>query len=141
MKKILLIITLLVFSLASFSINTYADKVTKVKITEYIPWACKNFKDWKIPECSIEKPCDCEIEAWFKSITSMLWNVIRYFTIIAALAWVLMIVIFGIQYSMWWMDTWVKESAKKNISMTVFWLVILLLSWVILNAIAPWIYK
>lgn len=130
MKKIILLLSIFIIWIFSFSFTTNA---IEVKVTEKIPWAnCK--KIWT-------NEYTCDVKKWFWTVTEMMWEIIKFFTLIAALGWVLMIVIFGIQYSMWWMDSWVKESAKKHITQTIMWLVVLLLSWVILNAIAPWIYK
>lgn len=145
--KRLLIKTILVFSVLSFSWialvwNTYAtsdwiEVITTVKV----PWAnCepianKKVKDW--PTLNYK----CNVVKWFWSVIKMLWKMIKYFTYIAALGWVLFIVVNGILYSMWWADPSLKDEAKKRIIWTLTWLIILFLSWVILNLIAPWIYK
>jgi hypothetical protein len=50
-------------------------------------------------------------------------------------------VINGVMYSMGWMDPWMKDEAKKRISKTLVWLILLFCSWILLNIIAPWIYK
>jgi len=68
-------------------------------------------------------------------------GIIKYFTYIAALACVLFIVINGILYSMSGMDAGLKDGAKKRIIQTLLGLVVLMLAGVILNAVAPWIYK
>jgi hypothetical protein len=70
----------------------------------------------------------------------MIWNIIKYFTYLVWLWAVLWLVINWINYSMSWLSDW-KESAKKAIIQTIKWIVLLLLSWVILNMVAPWIYK
>lgn len=103
-----------------------------VEVTEKIPWAgCT----W--PEGG---PYTCEIGSGFSSVTIIIWNIIKYFTYITALAAVLFIVINGIFYSMSGIDAGMKDSAKKRIIQTLLGLVILLLAGTILNAIAPWIY-
>jgi hypothetical protein len=66
---------------------------------------------------------------------------IKYFTFIAGIGGVLFLVVNGIMYSMGWMDAWMKDEAKKRIWKTLSGLIVLLLSWVILNLVAPWIYK
>lgn len=74
----------------------------------------------------------------------VLWVVgamIKYFTYIASLAAVLFIIINGILYSMAGINDSLKTGAKERIVKTLVWLVILLLSGVILNMIAPWVYK
>jgi len=118
--------------------NTYAEwNWIKVKVTEKVPWAnCKKIKPLWDPQIY-----ECEIAKWFSAVTTMMWKIIKYFTYIAALGGVLFIVINGILYSMWWAEPSMKDEAKKRIIWTLIWLVILLLSWVILNMIAPWIYK
>lgn len=134
MKKIItkILIVLSIFSLFWFQTvwNTYAW--VKVTVTEEIPWA------WCVPDW---KRYICTVEKWFESVSRMMWDIIKYFTYLATLAWVLFIVINGILYSMWWMDQSLKDESKKRIIWTLMWLALLFLSWVILNMIAPWIYK
>jgi len=74
---------------------------------------------------------------WFNIIMSWL---IKYITFIASLAWVLFIVVNWIMYSMWWADDSLKIESKKRIVQTLIWLIILLMSWVILRIVAPWVY-
>jgi len=75
--------------------------------------------------------------SWFHLVLS--W-IIKYLIFIASLSSALFIVINWILYSMSWMDSWLKESAKKRIIWTLIWLIMLLLSWVILHILAPWVY-
>jgi len=144
MKKILslLALSMMIFSLwAIWTHNAYANTTCapkegsiKVKVTEKVPWACCHGDSAKWYECHVEKG--------FGSITTMFGKMIQYATFIAGLGWVLFIVINGIMYSMGWLDIWGwKDEAKKRITRTLIGLIILLLSWVILNAIAPWVYK
>jgi len=81
---------------------------------------------------------ECEVEKWFGSVQKMLGGMIKYATFLISLIWVLFIVINGIMYSIGWED---KSWAKDRIVKSVWGLLLLLLSWVILNAIAPWIYS
>ena len=141
--KLLLVIYLLSFSWIGFIWNTYADKETwswiTVKVTEKIPWAdCDEIT--KTNDSDIQM-YSCNVQKWFSSITKMMWAIIKYFTYIAALGWVLFIVINGILFSMGWAEPSMKDDAKKRIIWTLTWLILLLLSWVILNMIAPWVYK
>lgn len=153
--------TILVKILVAFSIislywinyiwNTYAVEPApstwtttgsgiSVTVTEKIPGAnCTELKEDSKDPTKITW-YECRVEKGFGSVTKMLWKIIKYFTYIAALAWVLYIVINGILYSMWWADDSFKTESKKRIITTLVWLIILMLSWVILNAIAPWIY-
>lgn len=98
----------------------------------------------KIPGANCTKAWDgiynCDPGKGFESVTNVLWEMIKFFTYIAALSAVLYIVINGILYSMAWINDGLKWAAKDRIVKTLSWLVILLLAWVILNAIAPWIY-
>jgi hypothetical protein len=131
LSKILLVLSIISFFGISNIWNVYADTIT-VKVTEKIPGA----------GCTGDTPpYTCEIEEGFWSIMSMFWKIIKYFTYIAALWWVLFIIINGIMYSMWWAEPSFKDDAKKRITWTLIWLILLFLSWVILNLIAPWIYK
>jgi len=145
--RILIALLFLSFVNISFVSNTYAETkewTISVKVTEKIPWAdcvedTSNNSKWnnklKVPLYK------CEVSKWFGSIMVMLWNIIKYFTYIASLWWVLFIVVNGIMYSMWWVDQSLKDEAKKRITWTLVWLILLFLSWIILNLIAPWIYK
>lgn len=101
----------------------------KVKVTEKVPWGNCTWDD--------EKWYECRIKPWFKSVQAIIWNIIKWFTAICALSWVLFIVINWIMLSTG-TDT---SEVKKRIVKWIIWLVLVLLSWVILNMIAPWVYK
>lgn len=138
MKKILSIIILSILCFLSIWITNADEKPTQIEITvtEKVPWAeCTQTTEQK------EKwRWTCKVEPWIKSVQSLLWRMIKYFAAIWALAWVLFIVINWIMLSMWWMDSSLKDKAKKNITWAIIWLILLLLSWVILKMIAPWVY-
>lgn len=141
--KILLVLSTLILSGIYTIWNTYATEGSwswiTVIVTEKIPGAnCVAITANTSIETWMYK---CTVEKWFWSVIKMMWNVIKYFTYIASLGWVLFIVINWILYSMWWADPSLKDDAKKRITATLIWLVLLFLSWVILNMIAPWIYK
>ena len=140
--KALLILSIISFSGISYLSNTYAADWVKVTVTEEIPGAGCNsitsdadIKAWKT------EMYECTIKKWFGSVIEMMWNIIKYFTFIASLWSVLFIIINGILYSMWGAEPSMKDDAKKRIMWTLTWLALLLLSWVILNMVAPWIYK
>ena len=142
MKKILSLIVLSLTLLSFWFIvhNTHAAWWTiGVEVTEKVPgaWCTVHTTNEKTGEPSTYM---CNIEKGFGSITAMLGNIIKYFTFLASLWGVLFIVINGILYSMGWIDSGWKDEAKKRITKTLIGLAILLLSWIILNAIAPWIY-
>ena len=91
-------------------------------------------------ECGPELPggyYECGVEPWLGSIQILMGNIIRYATFLIGLVWVLFIVINGIMYSVGWDD---KSWAKERIMKSVWWVLLLLLSGAVLNAIAPWIY-
>lgn len=144
--KIILIISFISFSWISYIWNTYAaDEWLKVKVTEKIPgaWCIEiksDWKPWKVKDWETQL-YECTIEKWFWTVIVMMWKIIKYFTFIASLWAVLFIVINWIMYSAWWAEPSMKDDAKKRIVWTLIWLVLLLLSWVVLNLIAPWIYK
>lgn len=115
--------------------DTTSSKIEhEVKVTEKVPWA--NCNDGE----GDPKIYTCTVEAWFSPVMQMMQKMVKYFTYIATLAWVLMIVISGIQISMGWMSSDAKENAKQRIIKTIGGLIVLLLSWVILHIIAPWVF-
>lgn len=105
------------------------SNMISVKVSEKIPWAACS-KDGKWYKCSIAP--------WMNTVQLVIGQIIKWFTAIAALAWVLFIVINWILLSMHW---WEKEKIKWRIKDWITWLILLLLSWVILSIIAPWVYK
>lgn len=142
MKKIIKLLTLLLigtFGLIWATNYAYADGTSakqEVKVTEKIPWAnCSDKPDEKTGfyTCTIE----WGIGGFYKTIQ---W-ILKFFTFITVLAWVLFIVINGIAISMSWVDSGAKEAAKWRITKTIWGLVLLLLSWLILNLVAPWVYQ
>jgi hypothetical protein len=139
--KILLLLTTFSYLWISIVSNTYAADAEPiiVTVTEDIPGAeCdekKVEKDWKTTTTY-----DCKIKPWFGTIVAMMGKIIKYFTFIAALWGVLFIVYNWIMMSMGWMDQSLHDEAKKRIIQTLIWLLVLFLSWVILNVVAPWVY-
>lgn len=111
---------------------SWTNKIT-VKVTEKIPgWDCSLIESgtwaWLY---------ECKIEPWFKSVQGIIGNIIKWVTAIAALAWVLFIVINGIMLS----TGSETGEVKKRIVNGIIGLILVLLSGVILNMIAPWVYK
>ncbi|MDD4151233.1 MAG: hypothetical protein PHR68_01340 [Candidatus Gracilibacteria bacterium] len=141
-KKIILI---LVFGFILFGGNVFADDSSttdgtssssssegiQVHVSEDIPGA----------GC-VGSPGDytCTVKPGFKTVMQLMGGIIKYFTYLAALGGVLFIVINGLMLSMGSMGG-NKDEIKKKITMTIGGLILLLLSGLILNAIAPWIYK
>ena len=140
MKKIIIkiLLTILIIWNIWFISNTYATwSWITVTVTEKIPGA----NCIKADKSTKEQPrWDCKVEKWFGSVVTMMWAIIKYFTFLAWLWWVLFIIVNGIMYSMWGAEPSLKDEAKKRIIGTLSWLIVLLLSWVILNIVAPWIY-
>ena len=147
MKKKLIKIAILFSIISVFNIIIISPSYAWVSIivTEKVPGAsCAKidsaWKPWVAKDTEVQM-YKCNVAEWFTSVTEMLWKMIKYFTYIAALWWVLYIIINGIMYSMWWIEQSMKDESKKRITWTLVWLVLLFLSWIILNIIAPWIYK
>jgi hypothetical protein len=144
MKNFFLII-LTLFSI-SFWINVYADGegTVTVIVTEKLPWAdCDTEKTIPTTSGSDGKEMtvyECQVKKWTAWFFDALSFVIKYFTYIVGLLWVLFIVYNWILYSMWWIDDSSKADAKKRIIWTILGLVLLFLAWTILKLIAPWIY-
>lgn len=131
--KLLKKIFLSFFIIISLLFSVWQAEAIKVTVTEKIPWVCgEKQPNWNYI---------CDVKVWFEWVLLLMWTLIKYFTFLAALGWVLFIVVNGIQYSMWWVDQKFKSQSKENIVKTLIWLILLLLSWFILNIIAPWVYK
>jgi hypothetical protein len=139
--KLLLVFSLISFIWVNYISNTYAEWASAKEwtIRTYISTDLSFFlKDSCWGE---EWNYYCDVPKWISLITLFMWKIIKFFTYIAALGSVLFIIVNWILYSMWWAEPSMKDDAKKRITWTLAWLVLLLLSWVILNQIAPWIYK
>ena len=156
MKKILSLLTLSLILISFWLVVQQSHADDTPPTTSADSWAITVVTTAEIPGANCKWPnyrkdsdgnnikntatWNCQVEKGFGQITLMLWNMIKYFTFIAGLWGVLFIVINGILYSMGGIDSGWKDEAKKRITKTLIGLAILLLSWVILNAIAPWIY-
>lgn len=114
--------------------SSWTEHITKVEVVEKVPWRnCKkDEKSWYYV---------CEIKSWFSSVNDIVWEMIKYITLLTLLRAILFIVISGIMMSMAWADSALKDESKKRIVQWIIWLILVLLSWIILNIIAPWIYK
>ena len=147
MKKIiktLLFLTILTSPLISLAADSSSTSQAPIEVivTEKVPWADCVIMSWSTSDSEYENPRrKCYVQPWMTSVTSMLWEMLRYFTAIWTLAWVMYIVINWIMLSMSWIDSWAKDKAKKWIKAWLTWLVLLLLSSTILQALFPWIYK
>lgn len=146
MKKILFS-CLIALSLLAIPNLGFAKSLITVKTSEnlsqlWIP--CKADKkpeseaNTTTPESSKQTTYyECQVEPGMGAIQIMLGTTIQYATFLIGLVGVLFIVINGMMYSIGGDD---KSGAKDRIMKSVFGLILLLLSWVLLNAIAPWIY-
>jgi len=138
--KIIIKIFIILFVILNNIFFTYADTsswtehITKVEVVEKVPWRnCKkDEKSWYYV---------CEIKSWFSSVNDIVWEMIKYITLLTLLRAILFIVISGIMMSMAWADSALKDESKKRVVQWIIWLILVLLSWIILNIIAPWIYK
>ena len=140
MKKILILLCVLFSSFLLAEVQTtYATWTIIVETTAKVPGASCTCSEncWGVGQEIFE----CRVAKGFTPVMLMVGRIIKFFTYVVALSAVLFIVINGILYSMAWIDQGLKDGAKKRIVQTLLWLIILLLSWVILNAIAPWIYQ
>ncbi len=136
MKKIIILV-LLLFSFTFSSVNAY-----KIETTQWIPWICwDEKKDVRIVESWKHKVKLYKCNITVKGSMILLWEMIKYAAFIAWLLWVMFIVYNGILYSMWWADENLKAKSKERIVKTLIWLIVLLMSWYILQFLAPWIYK
>lgn len=125
--RISLIVVLLLCLYSNFPLNVSAGVTIDVEVTENIPWLWCSEADWIIT---------CPVEPWLSSFTIILQTLVRWFSYMAMIWAVLFIIINGILYSMWWN----KEEIKKRIVTTLMWTIVLLMSWVILYLVAPWVY-
>ena len=140
MKKIILYILICVFAFVNTWImnQAHANDEKIIYVTEKVPGAwCE-----KEPETSSNSGMyKCKIKPWFSSIMEIMWKLLKYFTFIAWLLSVLMLVVGGIMYSMWWADESMKTKSKEFITKSLMWLVLLLVSGSFLYAVAPWVYN
>jgi lysylphosphatidylglycerol synthetase-like protein (DUF2156 family) len=127
MKKYLKIILTTLILFTWFYLTTHA-----VELETWVSF------EWIIDWCTWNT---CEVNSWTETIKNILWWIIKYTTFIVGLLAVLFVVVNGIMYSMGWMDQSMKEESKKRIMKTLVWIIVLLMSWTILNIIAPWIYR
>ncbi len=143
MKLFLKIFLLLSILFSFYWVHADWEDDTKVIITttEKLPWMdCGEptiTSKWTTAEVKVY---ECEVKKWFWSIMTMISWMIKYFTYIAMISAVLFIVVNGIMYSMSWVDSGMKDEAKKRITKTLIWIILLLLSWYILSLFFPWIY-
>ncbi len=143
MKLVLKILLLFSILFSFYSAHAEGEDETKVIIstTQKLPWMeCDEWSttsEWTTAEVTVYK---CEVEKWFWSIMTMISWMIKYFTYIAMISAVLFIVINGIMYSMSWVDSGMKDEAKKRITKTLIGIILLLLSGYILSVFFPWIY-
>ncbi len=142
MKKIILILSILIISFIWIN-NTFAEDapwdsnvveiVISADFSPVLPWICYTENS--------DGEYICAVPKWVTWFQIVMWWFIKYLTFIASLAWVLFIVVNWILYSMSWMEDSMKTDAKNRIMKTLMWIIVLLLSWVILHLIAPWVYR
>ena len=133
MKKLVIKLLLITVTILSFGYIEQTN-ATKIKVNTLIDLSPM------VNECHWWDEPYCEFDTWVQAIVKLLGWIIKYFTFIVWLLAVLFIIVNWIMYSMRWVDQTLKDEAKKRIKKTLFWIIILLMSWVILNFIAPWVY-
>lgn len=129
-------------------INGNTTKTTVI-VTEEIPWAnCKCFVDnvesdkkWK--DCwTIEtRKYKCTIEPWFGSFQKSIQGITGWFTQIALILSVLVVVLLGIAWAIW-------GSSEEKVKFLKWWTINILIGIVtlfffqyILVMLAPWVFK
>lgn len=135
--KVLLLLVSTTFGMTEFltaNAEETEEKINIVEVTEKIPWADCELKEWST---LIYK---CKVWRGFSSIMLIMWKILKYFTFLAGLFSVLMLVIGWIMYSMWGANEEFKTKSKDFIIKSLLGLIVLLLSWLILYAVAPWVY-
>lgn len=147
--KIILTFTLIISSIYTARADVENDEKNKefswvtIQTTVDLPWMWCEKNEKKSKNTSDDgwvTVYDCDIKPWFAEIMTLMSWMIKYFTYIAMISAVLFIVINGIMYTMSGVDSWMKDEAKKRITKTLIWIVILLLSGFLLNLFFPWIY-
>jgi len=136
MKKLIIAILISFSFLGSFSSLVHADDTTTVTVTEKIPWlTCKEADNFN---AAVDKrKYKCTIEWTFGTVMLMLKGLIKYVAFLAILVAVLLLVVSGVKMSI----EWKKEDSKKMFSRVIVSLLVLFSMWLILNTIAPWVYK
>ncbi len=140
MKKTIIQILIALSCFTAFWVisNTYAASWNTIYVTEKVPGAgCVKQPDTG----SNANMYKCTIKPWFGSIMQIMWKLLKYFTFIAGLLAVLMLVVGWIMYSMWGADESMKTKSKEFITKSLLGLILLLMSGTILYAVAPWVYK
>ena len=142
MKKIILLLSILFISFLWIN-TTFAAWLIEVKVSidlsSLIPWDILHIWWWCYWK-NADWDFICEVPKWVGWFEFIMAHLIKYITFIVSLAWVLFIVVNWILYSMWWADDSLKTESKKRIMKTLTWIIVLLLSWVILKIVAPWVY-
>ncbi|MFA5917272.1 MAG: hypothetical protein WC850_03520 [Candidatus Gracilibacteria bacterium] len=139
MKKFFLITILIISSL--FYSDIYAGTI-KVRVPSKVPGVDCTVPADALYDIKTQLPMqyECTVETGFGSINKGIGQIIKYFTFITGLAGVLYIIVNGIMLSMAGLNEKLKEDAKNNIQKTILGLILLLLSGLFLNFIAPWVY-
>ncbi|NUJ97442.1 hypothetical protein HGA92_01490 [Candidatus Gracilibacteria bacterium] len=121
------------------------EEYVEVEVTEEIPGMdCSGTMSGTTEKCSAgTENCTikCKVPKGFNGILQIMGILIKYFTFFAGLGGVLYIVINGILLSMSGLEGSAKGEIKKRITQGLIGIILLLLSGVILNIVAPWIYK
>ncbi|EKE27528.1 MAG: hypothetical protein ACD_3C00196G0021 [uncultured bacterium (gcode 4)] len=143
MKKFLILAIVFLASIWAFwsysfaaGTGTAASSVTKITVTENIPWMDCKLKTWAgWGDTVTTRKYVCEIGWNFWAVMLMLKGMIKYVTFLSILVAVLMLVLSGLKMSLEW-----KKDDKKMFKRVLVALLVLFSMGLILNSIAPWIY-
>jgi hypothetical protein len=118
-------------------VGTMGGGATTVTVTENVPGA----------NCSLSggsgtnSRYKCTVGKGFSSVMGMLSGIVKYGTFLITLIGILMIVASGVQISMGGIDASMREDAKTRITHVLTGLAFLFLVSMILNTVAPWVYR
>lgn len=128
----------LTFATVPFAFAASGDTDAYVYVTEKIPGANCELKS---SSTDVDKRLyKCTVQSGFATVTGVLGSLIKYATYLTGLVGVLMIVLSGIQYSLSGGGEDAKK-AKGRIIQLVSGLVLLFLTGLVLNTVAPWVYR
>lgn len=133
--KVLVFLLLVPINIVLNYYPVYAS-TTKVRVTEKIPWVPCSLVKWSDDDVET-KTYDCEVESWFDSFLLVIQWLIKYFLFIAVLVVVLMIAASWVRMSIQWKN----DAAKKQFIHLIEAIVLIFFMWLILNSVAPWVYK
>ncbi|EKE29375.1 MAG: hypothetical protein ACD_2C00183G0004 [uncultured bacterium (gcode 4)] len=140
MKKILVLILVFICTMPVswgyvFAAEASWTWVTTITVTEDIPWmGCTLVNPSNTSVTTRKYRCNVTWDFW--AVMLMLRWFIKYVTFLAILVAVLMLVLSGVKMSIEW-----KKDDKKMFKRVLTALLVLFSMGLILNTIAPWVFK